>query len=141
VLTHARLTSCSLTAAGPVSLGPDGTDAPQGINARTEQKLCTEASLSAQNHMPCACPHSLWDTVQVLVVGGGTGGVTAAAQLSRATGGPGANSIAIVEPKEQHWYQPMWTMVGGGLGFKKENRWLHFFAFLDKEVRGHVHAD
>jgi len=96
--------------------------------------------LSAQNHMPCACPHSLWDTVQVLVVGGGTGGVTAAAQLSRATGGPGANSIAIVEPKEQHWYQPMWTMVGGGLGFKKENRWLHFFAFLDKEVRD-VHAD
>lgn len=47
----------------------------------------------------------------VVVVGGGTGGITVAARLKRA----GVSDIAIVDPSEVHYYQPLWTLVGGGV--------------------------
>lgn len=46
----------------------------------------------------------------VVIVGGGTAGITAASRLKRA----GISDIAIIEPSETHYYQPMWTLVGGG---------------------------
>jgi sulfide:quinone oxidoreductase len=46
----------------------------------------------------------------ILIVGGGTAGVTVAAQLRRA----GQSDIAIIEPSQYHYYQPLWTLVGGG---------------------------
>ncbi|HJK93249.1 MAG TPA: FAD/NAD(P)-binding oxidoreductase [Polyangiaceae bacterium LLY-WYZ-15_(1-7)] len=49
---------------------------------------------------------------EVLIVGGGTAGITAAAQLLQAEAPP---SIAIVDPAMQHYYQPLWTLVGGGV--------------------------
>ncbi len=53
---------------------------------------------------------------KVLIVGGGTAGITVAARLARKIP---ACDIAIVEPSAKHYYQPMWTLVGGGI-FKKE---------------------
>ena len=50
---------------------------------------------------------------QVLIVGGGTAGITVAASLKRR--GPGALDIAIVEPSDRHYYQPSFTLVGAGL--------------------------
>jgi sulfide:quinone oxidoreductase len=47
----------------------------------------------------------------VVIVGGGTGGITVAARLKRA----GVSDIAIIEPAEVHYYQPLWTLVGGGV--------------------------
>ncbi|MEK2472036.1 FAD/NAD(P)-binding oxidoreductase [Streptomyces noursei] len=47
---------------------------------------------------------------QILIVGGGTAGITVAARLRRA----GLRDIALLEPAETHWYQPLWTLVGGG---------------------------
>lgn len=49
---------------------------------------------------------------QVVVVGGGTGGITVAARLTRRR--RGAIDVAIVEPAGDHFYQPAWTLVGGG---------------------------
>lgn len=49
---------------------------------------------------------------QVLIVGGGTAGITVAASLRR-RGGPGVD-IAIVEPSDVHYYQPAFTLVGAG---------------------------
>lgn len=46
----------------------------------------------------------------VLIVGGGTAGITTAARLRRA----GVSDVAIMEPSPTHWYQPLWTLVGGG---------------------------
>lgn len=48
----------------------------------------------------------------VVIVGGGTAGITVAASLRRRA--PSSLSIAIVEPAEFHYYQPAWTLVGAG---------------------------
>lgn len=47
----------------------------------------------------------------VVVVGGGSAGITAAARLRNAES---SLKIAIVEPSDKHYYQPLWTLVGGG---------------------------
>ncbi len=49
---------------------------------------------------------------QVVVVGGGTAGITVAAHLTRRR--RGAIDVAIVDPASDHFYQPAWTLVGGG---------------------------
>ncbi|KAI1178286.1 FAD/NAD(P)-binding domain-containing protein [Nemania sp. FL0916] len=51
---------------------------------------------------------------RVVVVGGGTAGVTAAAQLQRSQGLE-KEDIAILDPAHIHHYQPGWTLVGSGL--------------------------
>ncbi len=52
---------------------------------------------------------------QILIVGGGTAGITVAASLHRrAAGRVGSVDIAIVEPSENHYYQPAFTLVGAG---------------------------
>ena len=53
---------------------------------------------------------------QVLIVGGGTAGITVAARLHAL---PDPPTIAIVEPSDRHFYQPIWTLVGGGV-FSRE---------------------
>jgi len=50
--------------------------------------------------------------VSVLILGGGTAGITVAARLRRADSRLG---IAIVEPSKDHYYQPLWTLVGAGV--------------------------
>jgi sulfide:quinone oxidoreductase len=47
---------------------------------------------------------------QVVVIGGGNAGVSLAARLRRS----GLTDIAIIEPADTHYYQPLWTLVGGG---------------------------
>ena len=50
---------------------------------------------------------------RVLIIGGGTAGITVAASLKRH--GSGAIDIAVVEPSETHYYQPAFTLVGAGV--------------------------
>ncbi|MBL8946239.1 MAG: NAD(P)/FAD-dependent oxidoreductase [Myxococcales bacterium] len=48
----------------------------------------------------------------VVVVGGGTGGISVAARLRAADP---TLDVAIVEPSPWHYYQPIWTLVGAGV--------------------------
>lgn len=50
---------------------------------------------------------------EILIVGGGTAGITVAASLRRKPGG-GELNIAIVEPSDVHYYQAAFTLVGAG---------------------------
>ncbi|MXS86371.1 TIGR01244 family phosphatase [Nitrosomonas sp. HPC101] len=53
-----------------------------------------------------------WDNMfDVVVVGGGSGGLGVTASLLRRRS---SLRIAVIEPSEKHYYQPAWTLVGGG---------------------------
>lgn len=54
---------------------------------------------------------------RIVIVGGGTAGITVAARLSRVL--PEA-VVTVIEPSEKHYYQPLWTLVGGGVVNKEE---------------------
>lgn len=54
-----------------------------------------------------------------MVVGGGSGGCAVAAKFSRKLK---KNELVIIEPAEKHYYQPMFTLVGGGIK-KVDNTW------------------
>lgn len=47
----------------------------------------------------------------VLIVGGGNAGLSAAAQLVRKRS---SLRIGLIEPSDKHYYQPAWTLVGAG---------------------------
>ena len=47
---------------------------------------------------------------RIVIVGGGSAGITVAARLRRA----GTADITVIEPSDTHYYQPLWTLVGGG---------------------------
>lgn len=49
---------------------------------------------------------------KLLVVGGGSGGCAVAAKFARSLK---QNEIIIVEPATTHYYQPMFTLIGGGI--------------------------
>ena len=48
---------------------------------------------------------------QVLIIGGGAAGITVSAILHRRAPRLG---VAIVEPSQDHYYQPAFTLVGAG---------------------------
>jgi sulfide:quinone oxidoreductase len=76
---------------------------------------------------------------KIIVVGGGNAGISVAARLLNTRKDL---EIAIIDPSESHYYQPAWTLVGGGTfnikdtiktessvipnGAKLKMQWLHF---------------
>ncbi len=48
---------------------------------------------------------------QILIVGGGNAGLSTASKLKMKNP---KLEIGIIEPSEKHYYQPAWTLVGGG---------------------------
>lgn len=58
------------------------------------------------------------NSFDVVIVGGGTAGITVAARLAAAD--PGF-SMAVIDPAKKHYYQPLWTLVGGGVFPKEES--------------------
>lgn len=47
----------------------------------------------------------------VVIIGGGTAGVGVSSQLLKEE----VKDIAVIEPRSSHFYQPLWTLVGGGI--------------------------
>ena len=56
---------------------------------------------------------------QVLIIGGGSAGLTVASQLCNQ---PNPPQVAIVDPAEKHYYQPLWTLIGAGVFPKEESQ-------------------
>ena len=57
---------------------------------------------------------------QIVIIGGGTAGIMVASSLMRKN--PKLH-IGLIEPSEEHSYQPAWTLVGGGTyNFEKTKR-------------------
>lgn len=48
---------------------------------------------------------------RVVVVGGGSAGISTAARLSKSRD----IDVTLVDGSKNHYYQPIWTLVGGGL--------------------------
>jgi len=46
---------------------------------------------------------------RVVIVGGGAAGISVASRLKRQV-----DDVAIIDPSEKHYYQPLFTLVGGG---------------------------
>ena len=59
-------------------------------------------------HAPATMPKTHFP---IVILGGGTAGISVAAKLRN----QGTHGIAIIEPSQEHYYQPAWTLVGGGI--------------------------
>ncbi|HAR3071422.1 type II sulfide:quinone oxidoreductase Sqr [Staphylococcus aureus] len=58
---------------------------------------------------------------QIVIIGGGTAGVTVASRLLRKNQNL-KEKIAIIDPADHHYYQPLWTLVGAGVSSLKSSR-------------------
>ncbi|MFN3597979.1 MAG: FAD/NAD(P)-binding oxidoreductase [Rubricoccaceae bacterium] len=56
---------------------------------------------------------------EVLIVGAGAAGLSVAARLLQADDAP---AVTLLDPAETHDYQPLWTLVGGGVVPVEESR-------------------
>jgi sulfide:quinone oxidoreductase len=72
------------------------------------------SSTQPKTNTPASAANSPTDKTlhhQIVIVGGGAAGITVASQLLVKNG---QLDIAIIEPSDKHYYQPAWTLVGGG---------------------------
>lgn len=72
-------------------------------------KLLYEAAVHAGQQRNSSKTHASFD---VVIVGAGSAGIATAASLRKRNK---ALTIALIDPAEHHYYQPGWTMVGGGV--------------------------
>ncbi len=63
-----------------------------------------------------ASPLPVDERHKVVIIGGGNAGISVAARLVRKLKGL---DVAVIDPSEKHYYQPLWTLVGGGV-FEKQ---------------------
>ncbi|XP_075973598.1 sulfide quinone oxidoreductase [Anticarsia gemmatalis] len=74
------------------------------ITAVTSSNFCRSFSVSAANSATHSC--------KLLVIGGGSGGCTVAAKFARRL--KAKDSVIVLEPSKDHYYQPLFTLVGAG---------------------------
>ncbi len=67
---------------------------------------------------------------KIVILGGGTAGIITASLLRKA----GQTDVAVIEPSKQHYYQPIWTLVGAG-AVRKETSARKEAGYIPKGVR------
>ncbi|KAK7891047.1 hypothetical protein WMY93_023010 [Mugilogobius chulae] len=72
---------------------------------------CQSSGITVISHLHTSSHVSANMHYKMLVLGGGSGGIAMGARMKRLMG---AGNVAVVEPSETHYYQPIWTLVGAG---------------------------
>ncbi|XP_037623644.1 sulfide:quinone oxidoreductase, mitochondrial [Sebastes umbrosus] len=73
-------------------------------------RQCHSSGIAISHFHTSSCA-SAKQHYKMLVLGGGSGGISMSARMKRMMG---AENVAVVEPSEMHYYQPIWTLVGAG---------------------------
>jgi sulfide:quinone oxidoreductase len=79
------------------------------LKPRLEVRFRTAELAASRDRLVEFAPGEIHD---VVIVGGGAAGLATASSLLRRR--PSLR-IAVIEPRERHYYQPGWTLVGGGV--------------------------
>lgn len=82
-----------------------------------QEASATETPIAQDNKAPSKEDNKTTAQYDVVVVGAGSAGISTAASLLKRK--PGLK-ICLIDPAESHFYQPGWTLVGGGV-FKAPN--------------------
>lgn len=80
-----------------------------GKRATALHRLATQSASNYQQPVSDAC--NWGNAFDVVIIGGGSAGIGVAASLLKRRS---SLRIAIIEPSDKHYYQPAWTLVGGG---------------------------
>ena len=75
----------------------------------TRSKTLYQETLTMNNKNPINASGNKFD---VVIIGAGSGGIATAASLRKRNK---ELKIVVIDPSEDHYYQPGWTMVGGGI--------------------------
>ncbi|AOX18029.1 bifunctional protein tyrosine phosphatase family protein/NAD(P)/FAD-dependent oxidoreductase [Kozakia baliensis] len=95
--------------------GVDGTGKVLGY-CRSGKRAADIFELAQGAREEAAAPTQSYD---VVILGGGAAGIATAASLLKRRSDL---TIAIVEPSGDHYYQPGWTLVGGGVFSQEQTR-------------------
>lgn len=74
-------------------------------------RKCSRVFFSLNSYIHSSSGLAAKEHYKIVVLGGGSAGITMGARMKRKVG---AENVAIVEPSEMHYYQPIWTLVGAG---------------------------
>lgn len=71
-----------------------------------------QAANFTQKYFSTSRIHYVEHRCKLLIVGGGAGGCTMASKFARHLK---KNEMIVIEPSDMHYYQPMFTLIGGGI--------------------------
>lgn len=96
----------------PKKAGSDSKTNGAGSSHTTSDELVTFGG----KHVATAHAAAFTSHHKLLIIGGGSAGITMGAMMAAKMDDP---DVAILEPTETHYYQPMWTLVGAGVTSKE----------------------
>jgi sulfide:quinone oxidoreductase len=83
------------------------------VTAKVNKKRVDSSLRSLINHLRSALTEDIMTIHhRIVIIGGGNAGISVAARLRN----KGQDDVAVIEPSDKHYYQPLWTMIGGGQG-------------------------